>query len=343
MIDELRTKISNDLQIIKFKGESIRDYNQRIIYSALSMWVRSLLNGNSINDFNGDIDKTFPDFLYVQSNLSKIAQSFLTSFECNPDWLDMNDNYNSVSMAISRTIIDEMIYLQEIGEVLERKLSPVPHRKNIYGQYVHEYGLNTFGKEFQTIGVSMWTNRLPEDKNEREVVIPIGGKEYYSYIDKSFPWITADITGTYEMFKVGSTRAYSKQWIIYNPNKIKNGIYLLKEANSYEPSYLLIKKKDKQIEMIALDSWYVTNKEICRIMYALNASNDTPARFRIREYDDYVILYYASALPDEENRLIQSISWPYSAYSDKYSRIIPRNVWNIALENIEKVGAIITK
>ena len=113
MIDELRTKISNDLQIIKFKGESIRDYNQRIIYSALSMWVRSLLNGNSINDFNGDIDKTFPDFLYVQSNLSKIAQSFLTSFECNPDWLDMNDNYNSVSMAISRTIINEMIYLSE--------------------------------------------------------------------------------------------------------------------------------------------------------------------------------------------------------------------------------------
>ena len=95
--------------------------------------------------------------------------------------------------------------------------------------------------------------------------------------------------------------------------------------------------------MVVLDSWYVNNKEIYRMMYALNASNDTPARFRIREYDDYVILYYASALPDEENRLIQSISWPYSTYSDKYSRIIPRNVWNIALENIEKVGAIITK
>ena len=65
MIDELRTKISNDLQIIKFKGESIRDYNQRIIYSALSMWVRSLLNGNSINDFKDDINKTFPDILYT--------------------------------------------------------------------------------------------------------------------------------------------------------------------------------------------------------------------------------------------------------------------------------------
>jgi len=343
MIDELRTKISNDLQIIKFKGESIRDYNQRIIYSALSMWVRSLLNGNSINDFKDDINKTFPDILYIQSNLSKIAESFLTSFECNSDWLDMNDDYNNISTAISSTIIQEMIYLQEIGEVLERKLSPVPHRRNIFGQYVHEYGINTLGKEFQMIGVSMWTNRLPEDKNKQEAVIPIGGREYYSYIDKNFPWITADITGTYEMFKVGSTRAYSKAWTIYDSNKIKNGIYLLREANNYEPGYLLIKKNNKQLEMVVLDSWYVNNKEIYRMMYALNASNDTPARFRIREYDDYVILYYASALPDEENRLIQSISWPYSTYSDKYSRIIPRNVWNIALENIEKVGAIITK
>ena len=283
MIDELRTKISNDLQIIKFKGESIRDYNQRIIYSALSMWVRSLLNGNSINDFKDDINKTFPDILYIQSNLSKIAESFLTSFECNSDWLDMNDDYNSISTAISSTIIQEMIYLQEIGEVLERKFSPVPHRRNIFGQYVHEYGINTLGKEFQMIGVSMWTNRLPEDKNKQEAVIPIGGREYYSYIDKNFPWITADITGTYEMFKVGSTRAYSKAWTIYDSNKM-------------------------QLEMVVLDSWYVNNKEIYRMMYALNASNDTPARFRIREYDDYVILYYASALPDEENRLIQSIS-----------------------------------
>lgn len=343
MRDELRTKISNDLQIVKFKEESIREYNQRIIYSALSMWVRSLLNGNSVNDFNYDIDKTFPDILYVQSNLSKIAESFLSSFECNPDWLDMNDDCSSVSMEISSTIIKQMIYLQEIGEVLERKLSPVPHRRILFGQYVHEYGINTFGKEFQTIGVSMWTNKLPEDKNKQEAVIPTGGKEYFSYIDKNFPWITANITGTYEMFKVGSTRAYSKAWTIYDPNKVKNGIYLLREVNNYEPSYLLIKKNNKQVEMVVLDSWYVKNKEIYRMMYALNASNDTPACFRIREYDDYVILHYASALPDEENRLIQSISWPYSTYRDKYSRIIPRNVWNIALENIEKLGAIIAK
>lgn len=344
MKNELREKIARDLNITKFNKESIKEYNQRILYSALSMWVRSLLRGNSVKDFNEDKDVNivFPDIWYIQSNLFKVSEAFLSSFECNSDWLD-TESYNNVSMGISNEIIRKMIYLQEIGEVLERKLSPVPYRRKGIGEFVHEFGVDFFDKKYKIIGVSMWEKGLMEDNIEQDVVIPIGGINYISHINKNFPWTTLKITGNYEMFKVGVTRAYGKSWIIYNPNKIKDGIYLLRDANSREPGYMLIKKNYNQIESVALDPWYKEHAEIYRIMYALNAANGTPANFRIKNYGDYIVLYYASKLPEEEDRLIQSISWPYSTYHDNYSRIIPYYMWDIALKTITKLGAIITE
>ena len=54
MQNELQIRIAKDLNIIKFNSESENEYNQRIVYSAVSLWVRTLIYGNSINDMRQD-------------------------------------------------------------------------------------------------------------------------------------------------------------------------------------------------------------------------------------------------------------------------------------------------
>lgn len=342
MRDELKDKISKDLKISKFKKESFLEYHQRLIYSALSMWVRSLIMGNSVNDYKSDVEdveNVFPDIGYVQYNLSKVAEAFLMVYPCNMDWLEI-ENIPKLAMKLAGRIIQDMIYLNEIGEVMERKLSLVPDRKAFWGGYMHEYGLNTFNKNTFVLGCSLWSENV-QNEDDTNKIISIGGMDYYKYMVKKFPWKKADVKGNFELFKVGVTGKDSKSWIPYDSGKIKEGINILRDTNTFEPGYMLVKKEKDNLYVVWLDPWYRKSKEIYRIMYALNAANGIPAQFRTKIYDDYIVLHDVSALPDEEKRLILSISWPYSTYHDYYSRIIPIKMWDLAQNTIEKLGAAV--
>lgn len=342
MKDELKNRISQDLKIAKFSNETTMEFNQRLIYSALCMWVKSLIKGNSVNDFGNNVDETFPDIMYVQMNLAKVAEAYLECFECNYDWFDVeNDTDNSIIAGkIAGVVIQDMIRFYEIGEVYGRKLSPVTKKTVAYGELIRKFGYSRCGNMDVVIGGSIWSKENDAEENYEEI-IPLGGKEYYKYLEEKLNWTVEKIVGNYELFKVGTVRAYSKAWIPFDINKLKEGISLVKNANTFEPGYFLLSKNVSAIRIVRLDPWYRETNEIYRIMYALNAMNESPAQFRTKEYDDYVVLRYASALPENLNKIVLSLSWPYTTYFDCYSRIIPKTVWGYVKEKIEGLGAII--
>ena len=78
-------------------------------------------------------------------------------------------------------------------------------------------------------------------------------------------------------------------------------------------------------------------------MYALNLYNGTPTKFRIKDKGDYFVLFYPSRLPEEENKMLFSLSWPYSSYQGKFARIFPKQVMGFVIEEIENIGAYISK
>lgn len=342
MIDELKRQMSHDLNIYKYKNEMEKEYNQRLIYSGLASWVRSLICGNSINDYAMSIEDKFPDIMYVQSNLTKVAEAFLNSFDVDENWIEVDENQNRSSV-LAGAIIQGMIYLNEIAEINSRQLAPVPNSRFSYKGWIHEFGRDTFSKKHMSIGLSQWTNSSELPTDEKRKIIDVKGKEYLEHIRVNFIWKKDTIHGDYEVFKVGSDRRYSKSWEPFDNSKLHEGIYLLREANSFEPGYLLYWVEGNNTFISPLDPWYIESREVYRIMYAMNYENGTPAKFRIKDRDDYFVLFYPSRLPDEENRLLFSLSWPYISCQDKFARVFPKQFMEFVEEEIYNLGAYISK
>lgn len=101
MIEELKRQMSYDLNLYRYKNELLREHNQRLIYSGLASWVRTLICGNSISDLMGDVNNKFPDIMYVQSNLTKVAEAFLKSFDIDEYWIEVEEKQDPASILAS--------------------------------------------------------------------------------------------------------------------------------------------------------------------------------------------------------------------------------------------------
>ena len=342
MIEELKRQMSYDLNIFRFENELSKEYNQRLIYSGLASWVRSLICGNSISDLSGNVNEKFPDIMYVQSNLTKIADAFLRTYDIDDTWIEEKEGQDKASI-LAGEIIRGMIYVNEIAEINHRQLALVPVRNYSYKGWTHCYGNDTFDRKFMTLGLSQWANKVIEGAEEKKRIICIKGKDYVEHIITHFEWNNTHLQGEYELFKVGSEHRYSKSWIPFKNQNLHDGLYLLRDAHSFEPGYILLRKDGNRLSISLLDPWYVKSREVYRIMYALNLFNGTPAKFRIKDMGEYFVLFYPSRLPEEENKLFFSLSWPYSSYQDKFSRIFPKQVMEFVIEEIENIGAYICK
>lgn len=342
MLEELKEQMAKDLNIYRYENELSNEYNQRLIYSGLASWVRSLICGNSISDNENNIKNKFPDIMYIQSNLTKIAEAFLKTFEIDESWIEVEDN-QSKSSKFASEIINRMIYLNEVAEVNSRQLAPVPKKIYENNGWTHVYGNDTFDRNLMILGLSQWSDKRIEGSEQKERIIYIKGKDYIEHICNNFEWKDEKLRGKYELFKVGSERGYAKSWILFDEQNISNGLYLLREADNYQPGYILLKKDSNSMKVSFLDPWYRECSEIYRIMYALNFENGTPAKFRIKDMGEYFVLFYPSRLPNEENKILLSLSWPYRNYKDEGSRIFTRKSMKIVFEEIENLGAYIAK
>lgn len=340
MKKDLQRQISEDLNIHKFNNESESEFSQRLIYSAAAMWVKTLVYGNSLKDLRDEKVVKFPDIMYVQTHLKKVLETYLKCFDVNQDWLEVDKKDEmEVDSGLAGEIIQEMIYTLEIGKINGRELCAVPVKYVKHGRWNKVYGNRSFSDEICSVGVSQWTMANIENSfTDISRIITVDGVNYYNEMVKKFPWKRIELNSTYDIFKVGSLNRYSKCWIQYKSDRLAQGIHLLRESNQFDPGYLLIMKKDEEILVTTLDPWYSKTKEIYRIMYALNEQNGTKAQFRVKDYGEYMVFYYASALPDYENRIIHSLSWPYRDYADNCARIIPSTFWDVVEQLIKSIG-----
>lgn len=155
MINEVCMKIGEDLNISKYEKETDNEYVQRVIFSASSIWVRTLIFGSNVED---EVD-AYPDIMYVQSRLAKVLNAYLENMEVNLDWISEDDDNSNVAMKFAGTVIDEMIYTFNIGEVKERQLCHVPYKEIAYGEWVQIRGNANFTKDIFSIGVSQWKKK----------------------------------------------------------------------------------------------------------------------------------------------------------------------------------------
>lgn len=340
-------QISSDLNINRYQNESIEEYGNRLIYSALAAWARTLVLGKSYTDLSDETENIYGDchnvdIMHIQVRLSQIAHGMLMAIPHCEDWV-VNSTIEESSSILASQIIENLIFCYELSQLNEiRRLANSPIRNANFKNNKLVLGGEQWKSVDNTmfsVGLGRWVQSGEPCENYKEIFnLPnCTCDEYYNELLDSAFWKENNLDGQYKIFKVGTGLFYNKAWQDFNASKILQGISLLKNTE-VDGGYLLVKTVESKAFTAKLDKWYYDEKEIYRIMYSLDRHNGTPAVFKTKIYDDYVLLHCHSRLPSSEMRILLMSSWPKRYCDDIYYRIVPRFVWNEVKNILTNLG-----
>lgn len=343
MFNPLISQISKDLNIQQFKNEAIKSFGNRLIYSAISAWIRVLVLGKSYTDLHLSIETQYPnvDINHIQNRASQVAYGLLKSIPHEDSWLpgSMEDQCSE----LASTIIRLMKFCFEISQLYDsRRLTTSPKRFiDIENMRAHFGGVdwNNNSNSWHTVGLGRWELDSKSKRNNQLIFdIPnVNYEKFLSELISNILWKDKELNGDYEIFLTGLNRFNREAWKTIDTPKIPQGISLLR--NISDGGYLLVNRENSSVMSVCLlDNWYYQEKELFRIMYALNCNALTPIKFYTEHKEDHVILHTHSSLPNAETRLILMSSWPKRSFNDIYYRIIPKFMWPVIQPILENLG-----
>ncbi|MBU3191747.1 hypothetical protein K9O30_20515 [Clostridium bowmanii] len=346
MNNVLIEQLSCDLNIIKFKVETEEEYGNRLIYSALVAWARVQVLGKSYTDIyyakKDELDYHNVDVMHIQSRLSQVAYGMLNAIAHSYKW-NKSIDFESCANSISSSVIEQLIFCYELSKVNNRRLTPSPERVATFTKNkLMLGGVRWEGTNLYSVGMGRWSTASEPSINYKCIFnLPTcSAVEYCKKLKKNAEWQENELNNMYQIFKLGNDNWYSKSWVDFNNAKVPRGLSLLKSME-IDGGYFLLKNDDDGILSAKLDKWYYDEKEIYRIMYSLNAYNETPAIFMAEKYNDYILLKLNSLLPNSEMRILIMSSWPQKTYDDSFRRIIPRFLWYDVKKCLNELGIII--
>lgn len=326
-------------------GEGYEQYKERILYSALSEWVRTLVYGDSNRELGTSKIKTSVDIRFVQYHLTEIANAFIDLFHIPDDWFDKKSQNQASHLASS--VIKDMVFTGNIAQIHDR-LYPVPLQYYQCYDGIFLAAGDTVSKNtlYITAGTGKWRmvsrRRLEKDVPvnllSKKRIINIPAKDYYNVLEKEMPWQNKIPDENFQIFESGSRGRYSQCWIDGDLFDIPQGLSLIRTSENFVPVYSLLRRKNNVIETAELDSWYRETKEYYRILYALNFRRNTPAGCTVKHIGKFYYLKLWSRLPDFEQRLLMNCSWPVKTYDNMYERFIPDNLWCVVEEILTFLG-----
>ncbi|MDD4295845.1 MAG: hypothetical protein PHC69_02680 [Ruminiclostridium sp.] len=342
MKDMLKKTLANDMNICRFTSETECEYHHRLIYSAGAAWVKTLVYGHSYADMKLNYNYIHSDIMYVETHLAKVLEAYLKSFDINTGWLDADGmgGIEEKARALAGQIVREVLYTYNLAKIQSRRLAPLEIQYYKYGEKLHLVrGEKSMDSTTYSVGVAQWIKDkdISEYKVDKKIV-DVKGDVYYQIMDSEFAWKEVDLKSEYLVFKTGSKGVYSKCWKPAGLRDLPQGISILRLTNEYTGGYVLVKKAEDDLCMAELDPWYIEEREIYRILYALNYNNSTPAEFGAEKKEGFYILRFSGAVPNYEDRIITCCSWPYRTYNDKYSKVVPDFLWEMVEGTIMDLG-----
>ncbi|CAB1252926.1 conserved hypothetical protein [Clostridiaceae bacterium BL-3] len=344
-MDELILQISRDLRMYPFDGETAEEYGNRVIYCALAAWAKVQILGNSYTEIVNEVEREYPyvSQRYVNERLKSVANGLVNAIPHLKKWTEVNDT-RSVKKELSNYIIGKLIFCYQINKTCKTQwLTSSPQRIVYFKNNELILGgvdWNSNLKGACAVGLGEWRNKKQQcEPNYRKVFnIPeCNLEEYYRSLEENASWQLDELEDDYEYFSGVNGLWHSKAWRKLNRSYIPNGISLLRR-NDQKCNYVLLYHRKGKIFMAKLDEWYYREKEINRIMYALDYYRGKHTIFKAKTNGKIIELHCHSRLPHAETRILLMSSWPKRTYDDIYLREIPVFIWKDIEDMLDGLG-----
>ena len=329
MVEKEVDKIASDLGIIPFQDESSLGYKSRVVYSAMSCWIKAITMDQPVGNRDAGFVGVSRRHVYERSRV--ILENI-----CK--------------------IYPELSFWFNLAETEHHPVNLIRTRLLKHGDLRNE-GFNTnialshsFSKQLST-GVETLYGELLGDNIEYVGVASIRRNNIAAFAENKIKiqdWINVFLKEVWWSKEFPSTTG----WQFFNPAAlVKNnnsawqdsppkdvcGIILGRACvNKFDYEYYLVKPKMRLLHKI--DPFLKNQGYHKRIMYALRDCINNSSEATIKVYDSHVYLRLNAHLPEKENCLLESYAWPLRHVNDISAWAMTPIIWNFIEPFIESLG-----
>ena len=321
MISPIILKMAHDLKINQYNEEHDDHYTSRVLYTALSCWLRVCI-----------LDETNVDVLGIKSKSytllrgSQILSDFLDVFPesreyfCKPDTktVDLHDAVYEIR--------ERMINSGEFLEVTSKSNLTLPKYKehHICNDIFRVYGLSENPNEqfyFSGISKHIYKEELVEEIPKFKTV------SILDVLCKNAKWEDINDYSSYLIFNEKLNDAPYKCW---QQTELKdNKVYLAKRKDYHTHfTFYLLKKDDKGTQISFIDELFANWEEEKRLILELRYLAGNQAKVKVIKKDIVRIIKLPTRLPQKEKIILNTYCWPKMAIYDSINYIVPNEVWN---------------
>ncbi len=328
IVHEMIATMARDLNIKRFCNESEVQYINRILYSAMSCWVKAAAVDQSITD------KTTQGVSrkHIFEKCSHILNEMLLRFPQSVAWFEIKDEDDPIDIIRRRLLqngdLVNVGYDTNIGLAIKQEIELGYGVRQLIGSF-KETG-------FIYTGIALAAPSIKDDLKSPIVSTVEWFREYVknawwkagNCIDDRTEYFEAemDSVSNYTCWTSRRGRRFNSVILIRHP--LHHGAY----------EYFLEKEEHGAISYHKVDTHLQKMGEHRRIMFALRSIAQSPVPVEKCEYDDHVKLLIKTYLPDKERIILETFAWPHRSIVDRGEWDMPNFIWPYVKAHIEGMG-----
>lgn len=318
MKDSLIEKMSRDLNIKKNNLEKDSEFYARLIYSALSEWLK-VFTLDKVNEDDSELKSKH----YLTARGKRLLMSFLELFpECN-NYFFPDTQTNPLEI-----IRNNMLCSGDLIEVDDKIGLPIKSDYKVVDNVIKVYGLS--GEKLKSFGIS----KCKIGCTDKELpVLKMNSVEMVSDLYKFAKWQKVEDLSDYEIFNFKMKQAVSKCWV--KDFHLKEDYFSLCRIKTYGTKYFLLKLEYGKFYVAHLNKVLEDFGEWRRIIHVLRYVNNNQIKAYVKLLKPYVELQVTSKLPKHEENILMTFCWPKRDIEDRFCFLVPLEVWGIIKEQLE--------
>ena len=312
-------KMATDLGMFRYHDEEVTAYKCRVIYSAMSSWVKAIAMDQPVGSKENHLSGVSRRHIYERGNA-----------ETAP-WFKVEDSEEKPVVIIRNRLLNHGDLLNEGFDT--NMALPITHRKQFVSGYDTVYG-EILGASIIYSGIStLCTNNATKQSEESE-----NAEEWLKDFLKNIWWsaMPSEVNELMYFNPAHKSRNNYSAWNSSFPD-VSDEIILGRltiNKNGYE--YYLLKPKSKLMHII--DPFLKEQGYHIRIMYALRKIANNSVTATIKNCEDHIHLKLYTHLPTRERIMLESYAWPYNRINDMLCWTMYGYIWQYIKPYFESLG-----
>lgn len=318
-----------DLGIYRYNHEEITEYKCRVIYSAMSSWVKAIAMDKPIGSKENHLSGVSRRHIYERGNA--VLESLIKMNPETAPWFKVEDAEENPVVMIRNRLLNHGDLLNE-GFDTNLALS-IAHRNQFISGYDTVYG-EILGKSIIYSGISALCNNNITKQSE----VSENAEEWLKGFLKNIWWsaIPSEMNELMYFNPANKSRNNYSAWCSSLP-KISDEIVLGRltiNKNGYE--YYLLKPNSRLMHRI--DPFLQEQGYHIRIMFALRKIANNSVTAIIKNYEDHIHLKLNTHLPTRERIILESYAWPYNRINDMLCWTMYGYIWQYIKPYFDSIG-----